>query len=102
MRVLARVLNVLLTSEETLYRYRVRWLTFLITLDAILSPERFASRIEPRYVISSFLVIILSPTAIVKSTTFLRFLGDPKRMDSVLPRYRQFVVHEPGADSTEF
>ena len=76
----------LLTSEETLYRYRVRWLTFLITLDAILSPERFASRIVPRYVISSFLVMILSPTAIVKSPTFLRFLGDPKRMDSVLPR----------------
>ena len=54
MRVLARVLNVLLlTSEETLYRYRVRWLTFLISLDGILSPERFASRIEPSYVISS-------------------------------------------------
>ena len=49
MRVLVRVLMVvLLTIEEILYRNLVRWLTFLITLVAILSQERFASSMEPR------------------------------------------------------
>lgn len=36
------------SSEEMLCRNPVLWLTFLITLVAILSLEGFASRMEPR------------------------------------------------------
>ena len=45
----ARVLRVgLLTSGEIRFRKRTLWLTFFVTFLAILSPERLASKVQPR------------------------------------------------------